>query len=201
MQGGGTETDSAAHPPQVQGQQRAPDAAAGARGVLVVVIVVTVVRRWVHGVVRQAGRPDDLELVRLLVDGHLHGRAVPGLRVLGPDVGQHDGHEEDGVDGARHDHHAHDLEEGAEEVGLGHEQHGHAHQGGHAPVEDGAGRVHQSVAGAVLAQRLVRHQVGGADVGREIHGEAHAHQDVDHGNPAETHTHTQPQHSSGCLID
>ena len=97
-----------------------------------------------------------------LVNGRQFGYHAPP-RLLGEvgalwaDVGENDGHEEDGVDGPGCDDHAHDLEEGPEEVGLGKEQHGHADEGGHAAVEDGPRGVHEGVAGPVLPQGSVRH--------------------------------------------
>lgn len=157
-------------------------------------ILVTIAVRRLHP---GACRADGLCFVRVSVLSGLFGpdgpsqppfQRLPRSGTFRADVGENDGHEEDGVDSPRRDHHAHDLEEGPEEVGLGHEQHGHAHEGRHAPVKDRPRGMHQSVAGTVLAQRLFRHEVGGADVGREVHREADAHQDVDHRHSAVTST-------------
>jgi len=90
------------------------------------------------------------------------------------------GQKEDGVQHPEDDDEKHDLEEGLEDVGGGGGEDDDAEEGGRGSVQDGSSGVSDGVLRSVLTRYGVGHQVSGTHVGREVDGEAYAHDEMDH---------------------
>ena len=100
--------------------------------------------------------------------------------VLRADESEDGGQKEEGVQHSEDDDEKHDLEEGLEDVGGGGDEDDDAKEGGRGSVQDGCSGVSDGVLRSVLTRHGVGHQVSGTHVGREVDGEAHAHDEMDH---------------------
>ena len=100
--------------------------------------------------------------------------------VLRTDESEDGGQKEDGVQHPEDDDEKHDLEEGKEDIGGGGGEDDDAEEGGRGSVQDGCSGVSDGVLRSVLTRHGVGHQVSGTHVGREVDGEAHAHDEMDH---------------------
>ena len=100
--------------------------------------------------------------------------------VLRTEKSEDGGQKEDGVQHPEDDDEKHDLEEGLEDVGGGGGEDDDAEEGGRGSVQDGCSGVSDGVLRSVLTRYGVGHQVSGTNVGREVDGETHAHDEMDH---------------------